>query len=86
MYMGRSLQVYLSLLPIMCGVMIATLTELSFHYLGFLSALVSTFAYALLNTFVKKVAFLYSDDSCVHSYYNASLSSYRYCKIRVSII
>lgn len=50
-----ALQVYLSLAPIMLGVFIATMTELSFNLAGFLSALASTFTYAFLNTFVKKV-------------------------------
>ncbi|VDO99219.1 unnamed protein product [Soboliphyme baturini] len=48
-------QVYLSLIPIVSGVVVASLSELSFNTAGLLSALGSTFAYALMNTFVKKI-------------------------------
>uniref|UniRef100_F1L241 Solute carrier family 35 member E1 n=1 Tax=Ascaris suum TaxID=6253 RepID=F1L241_ASCSU len=47
--------VYFSLLPIMAGVLIASLTELSFNMAGLISALLSTSTYALLNVFVKRV-------------------------------
>jgi hypothetical protein len=48
-------RVYLSLLPITAGVIIATLTELSFNMTGMLSALLSTAIYALLNIIAKRV-------------------------------
>lgn len=49
------LQVYLSLIPIVAGVTIATVTELSFDIIGLLFALLSTFVHALNNIYAKKV-------------------------------
>uniref|UniRef100_A0A1I7Z7T6 TPT domain-containing protein n=1 Tax=Steinernema glaseri TaxID=37863 RepID=A0A1I7Z7T6_9BILA len=48
-------RVYLSLLPIVLGVTIASVTEVSFNLAGLLSSLLSTFVYSGLNVVVKKI-------------------------------
>lgn len=54
----QSYIVYISLIPIIFGVILATLTEIQFDALGLALSLFSTFIFAYLNVLVKKVFFV----------------------------
>ncbi|GJP49411.1 hypothetical protein CLOM_g8621 [Closterium sp. NIES-68] len=71
-----SLPLWLSLLPVVLGVSIASVTELSFNWTGFLTAMISNISFTYRNVFSKK-AMVGMDSTNLYAY--ISILSLLYC-------
>ncbi|CAI5470999.1 unnamed protein product [Closterium sp. Yama58-4] len=71
-----SLPLWLSLLPVVLGVSLASVTELSFNWTGFLTAMTSNIAFTYRNVFSKK-AMVGMDSTNLYAY--ISILSLLYC-------
>eukprot|EP00189_Rhodosorus_marinus_P011512 CAMPEP_0184737594 /NCGR_PEP_ID=MMETSP0315-20130426/386_1 /TAXON_ID=101924 /ORGANISM="Rhodosorus marinus, Strain UTEX LB 2760" /LENGTH=379 /DNA_ID=CAMNT_0027204875 /DNA_START=54 /DNA_END=1193 /DNA_ORIENTATION=- len=59
--------VYLTLIPIIFGVALSSATELTFTWMGFITAMISNFAFAMRNVFSKITMADYKSDSTLTS-------------------
>ncbi|CAI5508760.1 unnamed protein product [Closterium sp. Naga37s-1] len=71
-----SLPLWMSLLPVVLGVSLASVTELSFNWTGFLTAMTSNIAFTYRNVFSKK-AMVGMDSTNLYAY--ISILSLLYC-------
>ena len=89
-------QICVSLVPIMAGVVIATVTEVQFDIIGMIAALTSTLFFALQNVYSKKVlihihtyVYVYMYNMCVSTYvcvYHMCIHIYVYtCNVHTYI-